>query len=145
MAKTQAAFSILRPGHMVQLFLQRCSQQDFLGISHDAIRCAQRRKSRTRFYFCNGCAQHCKKSCTVCPGLYLHVGSVYLLIRGIQRDMPVHCKFIASSMQVHQSLRKSCLCLFDGLMPFKRTSSSTTNFRTVRMPYYLKLQQDESI
>ena len=35
--------------------------------SHDVISCAQRRKSRTRFYFCNCCAQRC----SVCPGMNL--------------------------------------------------------------------------
>ena len=32
------------------------------GVSHDAICCGQLRKSRTRFYFCNCCAQRCKKN-----------------------------------------------------------------------------------
>ena len=41
----------LRPGHTVQFFLQCCTQQDFLEVSHDAVCCAQLYKSRTRFYF----------------------------------------------------------------------------------------------
>ena len=45
----------LRPGHKRQFFLPCCMQQDFLGVSHDAICYVQHSKSRTRFYFCNCC------------------------------------------------------------------------------------------
>ena len=100
--------AVRHPGLMKLEVLKSCVLPSFFGVSHNTICCAQHCRSRTPFYFCS-----CKKSWSVCPGLYSAIIQIKVLYWSIVLFQGTdYCALLVQVQPLKWKLPSSTLCYF---------------------------------